>query len=144
MSRSPHGRSPRGRAAAGAAVLLGTLAAQAAAVALAGGADAAPVADAAPAAASPTGHFALRKPELNSTAQALTGSTGYVLGPLQHLRLDPWANSSADPLNNGVALVPDSPGSAPVSTQPLTAPLSSGGGLSSVPLAGPVVGSLGG
>ncbi|WP_037574885.1 hypothetical protein [Phaeacidiphilus oryzae] len=66
----------------------------------------------------------------------LSGATKHVIGPLKDLRLDPWAQSSADPLNNGVSLVPDSPGAGPVSTTPLTSPLSGGGGLSSLPAVG--------
>jgi len=60
------------------------------------------------------------------------GSTaGQVLRPVTDLRLDPWANSSADPLTNGVSVEPKTPNGAtkPLSTLPLTAPLSSGGGL---------------
>ncbi|KDN84905.1 hypothetical protein [Kitasatospora cheerisanensis] len=70
-----------------------------------------------------------------------TGALGYAVAPIKALRLDPWANSSADVFNNGVAVVPDN-GLAPVGTAPLTAPLSAGGGAKDLPLAGPLLGAL--
>ncbi|MGW6918808.1 hypothetical protein ACWGB8_34050 [Kitasatospora sp. NPDC054939] len=71
--------------------------------------------------------------------QALSGTTsglGYGIAPLKDLRLDPWANSSADVLNNGATLQPDNSGLAPISTGTLTGPLSNGGGPRDLPVAG--------
>ncbi|MFJ1793708.1 hypothetical protein [Kitasatospora griseola] len=76
--------------------------------------------------------------------QALGGTTaglGYAVAPVKDLRLDPWANSSADLLNNGVAVVPDN-GLGPVGTGTLTSPLSAGGGAKNLPLAGPLLTAL--
>ena len=73
----------------------------------------------------------------NTDAQQAVGGTtsalGYAVAPVKELRLDPWAGSGADVLNNGVA---------PVGTAPLTAPLSGGGGAKDLPLAGPLLGVL--
>jgi hypothetical protein len=76
--------------------------------------------------------------QLNSAAKGATDALPYAVQPLTSLRLDPLAQSAADPLTNGVALQPDGPGDTPVSTTQLTQPLSSGGGLASLPLAGTV------
>ncbi|WP_380278489.1 hypothetical protein [Kitasatospora purpeofusca] len=110
-------------AALGAAVLLGGAGAGAAHAAPAGGGT------------------ALAKTDL---AQALGGTTtglGYGIAPLKDLRLDPWANSSADVLNNGATVQPDA-GLAPVGTGTLTGPLSAGGGPRDLPLVGGLLGVL--
>ncbi|MEV4556690.1 hypothetical protein AB0K51_06800 [Kitasatospora sp. NPDC049285] len=117
-------------AALGAAMLLGGVSAQAA--------HAAP--------APPAGGLPLPATHLQNTdaQQAVGGTTnalGYAIAPVKDLRLDPWAGSSADVLNNGVAVEPDN-GLAPVGTAPLTAPLSGGGGPDSLPVAGPLLGVL--
>ncbi|MFF7457679.1 hypothetical protein [Kitasatospora sp. NPDC008115] len=111
-------------AALGAAVLLGG--------AGAGAAHAAPTA----------GGAALTKTDL---AQALTGATtgiGYGIAPFKDLRLDPWANSSADVLNNGATVQPEGSGLAPIGTDLLTGPLSAGGGPRDLPLVGGLLGAL--
>ncbi|MEY9874116.1 hypothetical protein ABH931_003610 [Streptacidiphilus sp. MAP12-33] len=64
----------------------------------------------------------------------LTAAVPNVVRPAKDFRLDPLANSAADPLNNGVALKPDHGG--PVSTTPVTSGLSNGGGLGNLPLIG--------
>ncbi|MFF2954046.1 hypothetical protein ACFVVU_22230 [Kitasatospora sp. NPDC057965] len=87
------------------------------------------------------GGAALAKTDL---AQGLGGATtglGYGIAPLKDLRLDPWANSSADVLNNGATVQPDS-GLAPVGTGTLTGPLSAGGGPRDLPLVGGLLGVL--
>lgn len=68
---------------------------------------------------------------------AVTGALGHGIKPAKTLRLDPFAQSSADVLNNGLSLEPDN-GLKPVSTAPLTAPLSNGGGPEDVLLVGEV------
>ncbi|MEY9962118.1 hypothetical protein ABIA33_000139 [Streptacidiphilus sp. MAP12-16] len=90
--------------------------------------------------ASPTNHgvATLQSPQADP---ALTGlGTGLVeaIAPAKNLRLDPMADSAADPLANGLALQPDNPGMAPISTTAVTAPLSAGGGLGSLPLVGAI------
>ncbi|ARF79815.1 hypothetical protein ACIG0C_31905 [Kitasatospora aureofaciens] len=76
--------------------------------------------------------------------QALNGTTtglGYGVAPIKSLRVDPWANSSADVLNNGATIQPDQ-GLAPVGTGMLTGPLSAGGGVKDLPLVGGLTGVL--
>ncbi|MHA6762337.1 hypothetical protein [Streptacidiphilus sp. PAMC 29251] len=93
-------------------------------------------------AAEPTGTGApvtsLQEPQVGPALQGLTGATTYAVTPVKKLRLDPLAASSADPLSNAVALQPDQPGERPVSTSAVTDSLSQGGGLDSLPLAGPL------
>jgi len=107
--------------AAGALLLLGTLSSQAPAWAAE---DGAPM-------AKPTA--ALQPPDVVPALTGLGSAVSSTSHPVKTLRVDPLAASSADPLNNGAAVVPDS-GVAPVSTQTVTGPLSAGGGLSSLPV----------
>ncbi|MED7951604.1 MULTISPECIES: hypothetical protein [unclassified Streptomyces] len=109
-------------AALGAAMLLGG----------AGAAHAAPA----------EGGASLTKTDL---AQALGGTTtglGYGVAPIKDLRLDPWANSSADVLNNGATVKPENTGLAPIGTETLTGPLSAGGGPRDLPVVGQLLGAL--
>lgn len=87
---------------------------------------------------------ALQPLDTKAAFGTLARTTGTALRPVTDLRLDPWANSSADPLTNGVSVQPKTPsGTArPLSTLPLTAPLSGGGGLKDVPVLGQVIGLL--
>src|SRR5581483_11020371 len=117
MSLSPTGL----RLATGAAVLLGGLAAAQPALA-----------DDAPALATPTLGLAPMSP--TAALAGLTGTTTHLTGPIKDFRLDPLAN--------GVALKPERPGDPGLSSQPLTAPLSQGGGLPAVPLVGGLAGVL--
>jgi hypothetical protein len=118
------------------AAALGTLV-----LTMAGLATASP-ADAATTSANQQPSAALQPPAVAPAVAGLTGAVPYVVHPAKTFSLDPLANSAADPLNNGVALQPDSPHAAPVSTLPVTSPLSSGGGLSSLPLLGSASGLL--
>ncbi|GLW52981.1 hypothetical protein [Kitasatospora phosalacinea] len=88
---------------------------------------------------APTTH--LQDTDAQQAVGGTTSALGYAIAPVKELRLDPWAGSGADVLNNGVAVVPDN-GVAPVGTAPLTAPLSGGGGAEDLPLAGPLLGVL--
>lgn len=110
-------------AAVGAAVLLGAGTAQAAAPA--------------PAAGPAT----LAKTDVGQALNGTTSGLGYGVAPIKSLRLDPWANSSADVLNNGATLKPDQ-GLAPIGTDLLTGPLSAGGGVKDLPLVGGLSGAL--
>ncbi|MCA1220670.1 hypothetical protein [Streptomyces sp. 8L] len=81
-----------------------------------------------------------------ATAQALTGAVGNVgkgaLLPLTNLQLDPLAKTGVDPLDNGVGTqIADF---KPVSTKPLTDPVTQGGALGTLPVTGDVLGMLGG
>ncbi|WP_042374474.1 hypothetical protein [Streptacidiphilus neutrinimicus] len=100
-------------------------------------------ADSSPAAGTASGAVpkaALQPLAVGPTVTGLTTAVPNVVRPAKDFRLDPLANSAADPLNNGVALKPDQGG--PVSTQPVTSGLSNGGGLSSLPLVGGAAGLL--
>ncbi|MFF3114156.1 hypothetical protein ACFVSN_33850 [Kitasatospora sp. NPDC057904] len=111
-------------AAVGAAVLLGAGSAQAAT---------APVPE--------TGPATLTKTDVGQALNGTTSGLGYGVAPIKSLRLDPWANSSADVLNNGATVQPDQ-GLAPVGTGTLTGPLSAGGGAKDLPLVGGLTGVL--
>ncbi|MGW3040656.1 hypothetical protein ACWC9T_11565 [Kitasatospora sp. NPDC001159] len=113
-------------AAVGAAVLLGT-----------GSAQAATASGQAPAA----GPASLAKTDVGQALNGTTAGLGYGVAPIKSLRLDPWANSSADVLNNGATVQPDQ-GLAPVGTGTLTGPLSAGGGVKDLPLVGGLTGAL--
>ncbi|MCU7824154.1 hypothetical protein [Kitasatospora sp. DSM 101779] len=83
----------------------------------------------------------LQSPDTGEVVGGTTGALGYAVAPVKNLRLDPWAQSSADVLNNGVAVQPDN-GVPAVGTSPLTSPLSAGGGPQSLPVVGPALGLL--
>lgn len=70
----------------------------------------------------------------------MTGTLGHSLkngiAPVTHLRLDPLAGTGVDPLDNAVATqVADF---KPVSTAAVTDPVTSGGALKDLPVAGQV------
>ncbi|MFH8381054.1 hypothetical protein ACH4E7_08925 [Kitasatospora sp. NPDC018058] len=113
-------------AAAGAAVLLGT-----------GSAQAATTSGQAPAA----GPASLTRTDVGQALNGTTTGLGYGVAAIKSLRLDPFANSSADVLNNGATVQPDQ-GLAPVGTSTLTGPLSAGGGIKDLPLVGGLTGVL--
>ncbi|MFE7116813.1 hypothetical protein ACFU99_15495, partial [Streptomyces sp. NPDC057654] len=70
-------------------------------------------------------------------AQALGTSLDGGIGPVKNLRLDPLARTGSDPLDNGVGTqIADF---KPVGTDLLTGPVTNGGGLKDLPVAGPVV-----
>ncbi|QXE35062.1 hypothetical protein KQY30_13065 [Streptomyces sp. GMY02] len=80
-----------------------------------------------------------------ASTQALTGalthSTTGALAPITKLRLNPLSGTGVDPLDNAVGTqVADF---KPVSTAPLTAPLTKGtGSLQGFPVVGPLLGAL--
>ncbi|MFJ8470499.1 hypothetical protein [Kitasatospora sp. NPDC094011] len=115
-------------AAVGAVVLLG---------AGAGTAQAA----AAPGQQPAAGPATLAKTDVGQALGGTTAGLGYGVAPIKSLRLDPWANSSADVLNNGATVQPDQ-GLAPLGTGTLTSPLSAGGGVKDLPLVGGLSGVL--
>ncbi|MFB8084192.1 hypothetical protein EAO73_07215 [Streptomyces sp. col6] len=88
-----------------------------------------------------TGTDAVLGEATGATGSAVTGALGQALGngiaPVTQLRLDPLAGTGTDPLNNAVGTqVADF---KPLSTALVTDPLTSGGALKDLPLAGPVV-----
>ncbi|MFF3786036.1 hypothetical protein [Streptomyces sp. NPDC001933] len=75
---------------------------------------------------------------------AVTGALGHSLSngiaPVTHLRLDPLAGTGTDPLDNVVGTqVADF---KPLSTAAVTDPLTSGGALKDLPVAGPLAQTL--
>lgn len=72
--------------------------------------------------------------------QSVTGALASGIEPVRELKLDPLSNTTVDPLTNGVgSQVADF---RSVSTTDATAPLTGGGSLGSLPLAGSVTGLL--
>ncbi len=84
----------------------------------------------------------LQQTDVAPALGGLTGALGYGVAPVKDLRLDPFAQSSADVLNNGVAVQPENSGLAPVATTAVTGPLSNGGGAKDLPAVGPLLGVL--
>ncbi|MDQ0774910.1 hypothetical protein QF026_003376 [Streptomyces aurantiacus] len=73
--------------------------------------------------------------------QALTGTVGYVTGPVAGLKPNPLAGTGVDPLDNGLGTqVADFP---PVATTMLTAPVAQAQSLGGVPVVGQATGLLG-
>ncbi|MCX5212243.1 hypothetical protein OG689_23660 [Kitasatospora sp. NBC_00240] len=84
----------------------------------------------------------LQRTDVVPAVGGLTGALGYGVAPVKDLRLDPFAQSSADVLNNGVAVQPENSGLTPVATTTVTGPLSDGGGPRDLPAVGPLLGVL--
>ncbi|MEU9880293.1 hypothetical protein [Streptomyces phaeochromogenes] len=75
-----------------------------------------------------------------SGVQALTGTVGYVTGPVAGLKPNPLAGTGVDPLDNGLATqVADFP---PLATTMLTAPVAQAQSLGAVPVLGQATGLL--
>jgi hypothetical protein len=72
--------------------------------------------------------------------QYVTGALAAGIAPVRDLQLDPLANTAVDPLDN--ALGTQVADFKPVSTAILTAPVTSGGSLGTLPVVGPVTGLL--
>ncbi|MFB7665790.1 hypothetical protein ACFC1R_17865 [Kitasatospora sp. NPDC056138] len=105
---------------------------------------AAPAASADPATAGtglPEPSTKLQNVEIAPALHGVSGALGYAVKPAKELRLDPWAQSGADVLNNGVSVEPDQ-GLKPVSSSALTGPLSGGGGAKDLAGVGPLLGVL--
>ena len=72
--------------------------------------------------------------------RALTGTVGYVTGPVAGLKPNPLAGTGVDPLDNGVGTqVADF---KPLSSQALTGPLAQAPSVGSVPVLGQATGLL--
>jgi hypothetical protein len=82
----------------------------------------------------------LGKIDPQAGVQALTGTVGYVTGPVAGLKPNPLAGTGVDPLDNGLATqVADFP---PLATTMLTAPVAQAQSLGAVPVLGQVTGLL--
>jgi hypothetical protein len=72
--------------------------------------------------------------------QAVTGTVGYVTGPVAGLKPNPLAGTGVDPLDNGLGTqVADFP---PLATTMLTAPVAQAQSLGAVPVVGQATGLL--
>ncbi|MFD3928901.1 hypothetical protein [Streptomyces sp. NPDC058614] len=71
---------------------------------------------------------------------ALTGTVGYVTGPVAGLKPNPLAGTGVDPLDNGVAT--QLADFKPLSSQALTGPLAQAPSVGSIPVIGQAAGLL--
>ncbi|MER7689217.1 hypothetical protein [Streptomyces sp. NPDC097610] len=137
MARHAPQQTPLARTTARIAVALGVVAAGAAAAASPAVADTAPAVD--PTRTQPT---SLGNLDPQSGLGVVTGSVGYVTGPIAGLKPNPLAGTGADPLDNGVgAQLADF---KPLTSQALTGPLAQAPSVGSVPVVGQALGLLGG
>jgi len=72
---------------------------------------------------------------------ALTGTVGYVTGPVLGLKPNPLAGTGVDPLDNGVATQLSD--FQPVASQMLTGPVAQAQSIGSIPVLGEVLGAVG-
>ncbi|MEW1643112.1 MULTISPECIES: hypothetical protein [unclassified Streptomyces] len=107
-------------------------------VALGAGAATA-AADTSPVATRPT---SLGKIDPAAGLGALTGTVGYVTGPVAGLKPNPLAGTGVDPLDNGVAT--QLADFQPLASQALTGPVAEAQSIGSMPVVGQVTGLLGG
>ena len=68
--------------------------------------------------------------------QSLTGSVGYVTGPVAGFKPNPLAGTGVDPLDNGVAIGD----SQPIASRALLGPVAQAQSIGSMPVVGQVVG----
>ncbi|MET7690237.1 hypothetical protein ABZT06_20000 [Streptomyces sp. NPDC005483] len=73
-------------------------------------------------------------------AQALTGSVGYVTGPVAGLKPNPLAGTGVDPLDNGVGT--QLADFQPLTSQTLTGPVAQAQSIGNMPVVGQVAGLL--
>ncbi|MHB9853218.1 hypothetical protein [Streptomyces sp. Tue6028] len=72
--------------------------------------------------------------------EALTGTVGYVTGPVEGLKPNPLAGTGVDPLDNGVGT--QLADFKPLSSQALTRPLAQAPSVGSIPVLGSATGLL--
>ncbi|MEV4449665.1 MULTISPECIES: hypothetical protein [Streptomyces] len=137
MARHAHQQTPLARTTTRIAVALGVVAAGAAAAASPAVADTAPAVD-----LMRTQPTSLGNVDPQAGLGALTGTVGYVTGPIAGLKPNPLAGTGVDPLDNGVGT--QLADFKPLSSQALTGPLAQARSVGSVPVVGQALGSLGG
>ncbi|MFJ8009575.1 hypothetical protein [Streptomyces fagopyri] len=134
MARHAAGKNPTARRA------LAALATAGAALGVGAGtaaADTAPAVDMMRARPASAGNL-----DPQAGVQALSGTLGYITGPLSGLKPNPLAGTGVDPLDNGIgAQLADF---KPLSSQSLTRPLAQAPSLGSMPVVGQALGVLGG
>ncbi|WP_393079030.1 hypothetical protein [Streptomyces sp. LN704] len=134
MARHASGKNPTARRAL---VALATAGAALGAGAGAAAADTAPAVDVMRSRPASAGDL-----DPQAGVQALSGTLGYVTGPLANLKPNPLAGTGVDPLDNGIGT--QLADFKPLSSQSLTRPLAQAPSLGSVPVAGQALGALGG
>ncbi|MGD1219571.1 hypothetical protein AB9Q10_14245 [Streptomyces krungchingensis] len=72
--------------------------------------------------------------------EALTGTVGYVTGPVEGLKPNPLAGTGVDPLDNGVGT--QLADFKPLSSQALTRPVAQASSIGGIPVLGQVTGLL--
>ncbi|MEU3246649.1 MULTISPECIES: hypothetical protein [unclassified Streptomyces] len=133
MARHASGKNPTVRRAL---VALATAGAALGAGAATAAADTAPAAEGARTRPESAGSL-----DAQAGAQALSGTLGYITGPLAGLKPNPLAGTGVDPLDNGIgAQLADF---KPLSSQSLTRPLAQAPSLGSMPVVGQALGVLG-
>ncbi|MFF7179581.1 hypothetical protein [Streptomyces sp. NPDC008121] len=97
-------------------------------------------AQAAPSAPAPLPVDSVVGSDAAAAGAGVLGAVGHGVGPLTELQLDPLANTGVDPLANGVGTqVADF---RPVGTNLVTDPVTKGGALADLPVAGEAVKTL--
>ncbi|MFD8221567.1 hypothetical protein ACFV2U_50005 [Streptomyces sp. NPDC059697] len=137
MARHVHQQTPLARTTARVAVALGVVAAGAAAAASPAVADTAPAVDLMRTQPTSMGNL-----DPQAGLGALTGTVGYVTGPIAGLKPNPLAGTGVDPLDNGVGT--QLADFKPLTSQALTRPLAQARSVGSVPVVGQALGVLGG
>ncbi|MFF2998425.1 hypothetical protein ACFVTC_28310 [Streptomyces sp. NPDC057950] len=133
MARHASGKNPTARRAL---VALATAGAALGAGAATAAADTAPAVDAMRSRSASAGNL-----DAQAGAQALSGTLGYITGPLADLKPNPLAGTGVDPLDNGIgAQLADF---KPLTSQALTRPLAQAPSLGSVPVVGQALGVVG-
>ncbi|MFG2475154.1 hypothetical protein [Streptomyces fagopyri] len=134
MARHASGKNPTARRAL---VALATAGAALGAGAATAAADTAPAVDMTRTRPASAGNL-----DPQAGVQALSGTLGYITGPLSGLKPNPLAGTGVDPLDNGVgAQLADF---KPLSSQSLTRPLAQAPSLGGMPVVGQALGVLGG
>ncbi|MER5474975.1 hypothetical protein ABZX90_22025 [Streptomyces sp. NPDC002935] len=134
MARHAAQQNTLARTTARIAAAVGVVAAGAAAASPAV-ADTAPVVD-----AVRTRPTSLGNVDPQAGLQALTGTVGYVTGPVEGLKPNPLAGTGVDPLDNGVGT--QLADFKPLSSRALTGPLAQAPSVGSIPVLGQVTGLL--
>ncbi|ARP71971.1 hypothetical protein LK07_21870 [Streptomyces pluripotens] len=109
--------------------------------ALAAGAATAHAEPAVPVVDVPWRPTSLGKVDPQAGLAVLTGTVGYVTGPVAGLKPNPLAGTGVDPLDNGVGT--QLADFKPIATQALTGPVAEAQSLGAVPVVGQVAGVLG-
>ncbi|MEU5366006.1 hypothetical protein ABZ354_21465 [Streptomyces sp. NPDC005925] len=120
----------------------GLVALAVAGVALGAGAATACAADAEPVSDPGAGPATLGNVDPQAGLDTVTGTVGYVIGPVAGLKPNPLAGTGVDPLDNGVGT--QLADFQPLSSKTLTGPVAQAPSIGGIPVVGQVTGLLGG